>query len=116
MSTWPNRGKLLSPDEIRELSRIKDPTVETAILKLEKAGTTESFTAEMIHKQMKLGDSKMTMLVGMMYGLLVPPIQRVQHAGTVTHEHHHDVHKELLDKIDMVAGNTGMGTSEVTGR
>ena len=107
------QGRILTNDEVRELCTRKDPAKDSAVLMLERAGITQAFTATQIIRHIELGDSKLLALVAMIHGILVPPVQRVQHqvSGKVTHEHHHDVHEELIRKIDMVAGNMGKGST-----
>ena len=107
------QGRILSPDQVRELCTRKDPAKDMAVLMLERAGITQEFTAKQILRHIELGDSKLLALVAMIHGILIPPVQRVQHqvSGRVTHEHHHDVHEELIRKIDMVAGNMGKGST-----
>ena len=107
------QGRILSPEQVREISTHKDPGKDTAVLMMERAGMTQQWTASQLMRHIELGDGKLLALVAMIHGILVPPIQKVQHqvSGKVTHEHHHDVHEELIRKIDMVASNMGKGTT-----
>ena len=100
---------LLDPDKVREISMLRRGVDTLAIL--DHYGITEEFTAGQLRKAMDLGDTKLIGAVAMQYGIIQPPQQRVQvdHTGTVTHEHIHNVHEELLGKIDMVASNHGLG-------
>ena len=107
------QGRILTTDEVRELSTHKDPVRDTAVLMMERGGITETFSVAQLKRHIELGDGKLLALVCMIQGILVPPVQKVQHqvSGKVTHEHHHDVHEELIRKIDMVAGNMGKGST-----